>query len=100
MAGLLFNYYTNMFSQTGVAQGWQALDATWSYDLPFPFPFYGTDYTQVHISTKAYIDFASPILDYTNTTNELKTVYVKLKDAYTETSVESDTITFDNIFSS
>jgi hypothetical protein len=46
----------------------------------------------------SWVSFASPTtFTLGDTTNELKTVYVKIKDDFTQSSSMSDTITFDNI---
>jgi hypothetical protein len=43
----------------GDPQAWSADDACWRYDLPFAFPFYGTLYTSVWVSSNGYLDFAN-----------------------------------------
>jgi PKD repeat protein len=39
---------------------WYADDSSWSYNLPFGFPFYGTNYTTIYISSNGLITFTSP----------------------------------------
>ena len=46
-----------MFSEIGIAQGWQADEQMWAYTLPFEFPFFGTTYTQIYVSPNGFIDF-------------------------------------------
>ncbi len=43
----------------GVAQGWQADDAAFDYNLPFAFPFYGQTYTAVKVATDGWINFGA-----------------------------------------
>ena len=58
--------------EAGSAMGWRADDRCWVYDLPFPFPFFGTTYTSVYVCSNGYLDFADSFPDYSNTTDELK----------------------------
>ena len=44
-------------ADSGVAQGWHADDAAFSLALPFAFPFYGTSYTSVQVSTNGFLQF-------------------------------------------
>jgi hypothetical protein len=46
----------NGFAAGGVAQGWQADEAVWAYDLPFRFPFWETSYGRLHVSSNGFID--------------------------------------------
>jgi|GEM_PF-2378044 len=46
-----------LFSEMGTAQGWHADDQMWIYTLPFEFPFFGTTYTQIYVSSNGFIDF-------------------------------------------
>ncbi|MCK4477096.1 PKD domain-containing protein [Candidatus Bathyarchaeota archaeon] len=41
----------------GSAMGWHADDSCWSYALPFSFPFYGTYYSTLYISSNGLISF-------------------------------------------
>jgi hypothetical protein len=56
---------------SGTAMGWHADDASYTLVLPWAFNFYGTDYTQVQVSTNGFLDFASFNSDFSNTTQEL-----------------------------
>ena len=47
----------NQFAVVGSPRGWQADDAAFDYTLPFSFPFYGQNYTQVKIATDGWINF-------------------------------------------
>ncbi|MBW1898799.1 MAG: S8 family serine peptidase, partial [Deltaproteobacteria bacterium] len=49
----------NDFQSAGEAQGWQADEQSWSYNLPFSFPFFGDFYESVYICSNGYIDFTS-----------------------------------------
>jgi len=75
---VLITYYsetileTNEFIGAGTVQGWQADDQSWLYQLPFSFPFFGTDYTQVYVSSNGFLDFTNGASSYNNSTNELK----------------------------
>ncbi|MCD6393106.1 MAG: hypothetical protein J7M40_06320, partial [Planctomycetes bacterium] len=57
---------TSLFEMTGLAQGWKGVDQSWSYTLPFEFPFYGTSYGSVHISTNGFLDFVESGYYYWN----------------------------------
>jgi hypothetical protein len=50
-------YTTGGVSSDGVAQGWNDDDAEWSYDLPFTFTFYDTDYDSIKIGSNGVICF-------------------------------------------
>ncbi|MBA7699117.1 hypothetical protein ES703_107803 [subsurface metagenome] len=63
----------NEFIGGGVAQGWQGGDVPgYYYVLPFAFNFYET-YTSVYVHTKGFLDFTSDALDWSNSTEKLKT---------------------------
>lgn len=49
----------NQFATVGTPRGWQADDAAFDYTLPFSFPFYGQNYTQVKIATDGWINFGA-----------------------------------------
>jgi len=51
---------TNQFAEVGVAQNWQGENASWTYDLPFTFSFYGKDYTSVDVSANGVLQFGGP----------------------------------------
>jgi len=48
----------------GNPMGWHADDASWAYTLPFDFPFYGTYYTTIYISSNGLITFLGPDSSY------------------------------------
>jgi hypothetical protein len=50
---------TSGFAEVGVAQGWNADDGFWIYDLPFSFPFYNDDYTQVRVWSNGFLNFGA-----------------------------------------
>ena len=47
----------SQFAEVGVAQGWHGDEDLWDYDLPFTFPFYGTEYDSVRICANGWLDF-------------------------------------------
>lgn len=49
----------SLFSATGTPQGWHGYNQTWSYSLPFAFPFFGTTYTDVNVCTNGFLDFTN-----------------------------------------
>ncbi len=55
----------------GRAMGWHADDATWTYPLPFSFPFGGVRYRTVDVSSNGIVFFASPNAGGENTVNGL-----------------------------
>ena len=61
----------NEFSNSGTARNWRADDESWSYDLPFDFPFFRQTYDSVYVCSNGYLDFASSSADYTNSAGEL-----------------------------
>ncbi len=50
---------TNGFLAGGVAQNWFADDVAFDYALPFTFPFFGEDHTDVKIAVDGWINFGS-----------------------------------------
>jgi hypothetical protein len=48
---------SSMFATNGVAQGWFGDDVAFDYTLPFAFPFYGADYTDIKIAVDGWINF-------------------------------------------
>jgi parallel beta-helix repeat protein len=66
------NYFYN-FSTTGVAQNWRSDNNVWNWTLPFAFPFYGTNYTSVNVTSNGFLQFASTTQAFngTNTFAEL-----------------------------
>ena len=63
----------NEFLGTGTAQGWQADDQSWLYQLPFSFPFFGKQYDSVYVCSNGYLDFTNSASSYENSTEVLKT---------------------------
>ncbi len=50
---------TNGFLVGGVAQNWFGDDVTFDYTLPFTFPFYGENHTEVKIAVDGWINFGT-----------------------------------------
>lgn len=63
---------SNTFIGAGTAQNWKEDDKSWSYTLPFPFNFYGLEYSTVFIDSNGYLDFMASSSSYANSTNTLK----------------------------
>ncbi|HUW62268.1 MAG TPA: C25 family cysteine peptidase [Candidatus Bathyarchaeia archaeon] len=55
----------------GTAKGWRADDASWTLTLPWPFPFYGVEYTSVHVCSNGYLDFESNEYAFQNSVPDL-----------------------------
>ena len=49
----------NGFTFSGAAQGWQAEEGMWRLDLPFSFPFYGSNYDHLYVCSNGYLEFAA-----------------------------------------
>jgi subtilisin family serine protease len=62
----------NAFLGRGEAQGWQADDQSWTYQLPFTFPFYGRLYDTVHISSNGLLYFSAGAASYAGSAETLK----------------------------
>jgi hypothetical protein len=45
------------FAEVGVGQGWNADDGSWTYYLPFTFPFYGADFSDIRVWSNGMINF-------------------------------------------
>ena len=58
----------SQFANVGTARNWRDDDRSWSYALPFAFPFYGTNYTSVWVCTNGFLDFTSSAAPYDNST--------------------------------
>jgi subtilisin family serine protease len=54
----------NSFINSGTRQYYQGDDMTWSYTLPFAFPFFGTEYNKLFISSNGFIDFTDSSASY------------------------------------
>jgi M6 family metalloprotease-like protein len=63
---------SSQWAAVGSAQGWQADDSTWSYALPFSFPFYGEIYDTVYVSSNGFLDFAPVESDPANRIDYLR----------------------------
>jgi hypothetical protein len=53
---------SNLFTATGVAQpAWRSNNTSFAYNFPagFTFPFYGTTYSSVNVSTEGFLQFGS-----------------------------------------
>lgn len=59
-------YLPNEWIGGGVAMGWHADDGSWYYTLPFDFPFYGTYYRTIYISSNGLITFIGPDGSWSN----------------------------------
>jgi hypothetical protein len=59
-------YVSNQWVSGGTPMGWHADDASWQYELPFDFPFYGTPHRTIYISSNGLITFAGPDSSYGN----------------------------------
>ncbi len=68
-----YTLWSSLFSPYGTKQGWKADDGSWSYTLPFSFPYYNSNYSTVNISSNGFLDFASTSSDYYNTLTGLIT---------------------------
>ena len=57
----------------GTAQNWHGDNARWTYNLPFTFPFYGTDYGSVEVTSNGLLQFATTTnaTDAANSTSKL-----------------------------
>jgi subtilisin family serine protease len=62
---------SSLFEVVGADQNWNADDNTWTYTLPFSFPFYGQEYTQIWVSSNGFLNFDNGTSDFSNTTAEL-----------------------------
>ncbi|MEW6606367.1 MAG: hypothetical protein AB1414_02775 [bacterium] len=63
----------NEFMTGGIAQNWRHNERVWQYTLPFTFPFYGTDYNTVWVSSNGFLNLTSTTnADYDNTSAKLK----------------------------
>ena len=49
---------SSLFAATGAAQGWSGTNTSFNLTLPFAFPFYGTSYTEVQVSSEGFLQFA------------------------------------------
>jgi thermitase len=59
-------YFSPRWVGGGTPMGWHADFGTWEYILPFSFPFYGTLYDRIYVSTKGRIAFDWSDYSYDN----------------------------------
>jgi len=65
------NLGENQFDTVGVAKGWHADDQSWSFALPFAFPYFGNMYTSVWVCSNGFLDFATNNAYWGNSDQEL-----------------------------
>ena len=78
----------------GTALGWNGDDVTWSLPLPWPFNFYGVDYTAVNVCSNGFLDFTSTAHEYNNSLSLLKS-HVRIAPLWDDLTTAIGT---DNIF--
>ena len=61
------------YASRGVAQNWKSDDSFWTWNLPFAFPLYGTNYSSIYVSSNGFLQFGNTnnIFNSANSTNEL-----------------------------
>ena len=64
-------YLPHEWVEDGVAMGWHTDDGSWPYTLPFNFPFYGTYYRTIYISSNGLITFTGPDSSFGNSVDWL-----------------------------
>jgi hypothetical protein len=62
---------SSQFAVVGVAQNWRADDSSWSYTLPFVFPYYGQNFSSLWVCSNGFLDFTSSSAPYSNSTQAL-----------------------------
>lgn len=62
---------SNLFQVVGTAQNWHADDQYWTYALPFPFPYFGVEYTTAYVCSNGFINFGTGSSSYSNSDSEL-----------------------------
>jgi thermitase len=55
----------------GAAMGWLGDDASWRFELPFDFPFYGEFFRVIYVSSHGLISFSGPDIDGANSVASL-----------------------------
>jgi subtilisin family serine protease len=50
---------SSSFAEVGTAQNWRGDDKTWSYTLPFTFPYYGANYSSVWVCSNGFLGFTT-----------------------------------------
>jgi hypothetical protein len=63
---------SSQFANVGTARNWRADDSSWSYTLPFTFPYYGVNRTSVWVCSNGFLDFTSNSSSYSNSDAGLK----------------------------
>ena len=61
----------NEFGGGGTPRDWKADEESWHYPLPFPFPFFGNNYSTVCVHSNGYLDFAASEPDPNPSMSEL-----------------------------
>ncbi|MCD6309253.1 MAG: putative Ig domain-containing protein, partial [Candidatus Eremiobacteraeota bacterium] len=60
------------FNGGGIPQNWKADDNSWTYNLPFSFPFAGENYSSLEVSSNGYLELGDGnASDYENTRQKL-----------------------------
>ncbi len=60
------------FDTAGEAQSWRADEGSWTYYIPFDFPFYGNSYNNVRVYANGFMNFGvSTGSNYNNSTADL-----------------------------
>lgn len=65
------SYLQHQWIGNGIPMNWSDDDNCWGCILPFDFPFYGTNYTTIYVSTNGLITFLYPDTSYSNSIPEL-----------------------------
>lgn len=60
-----------IFFENGIAQNWKGDDNSWSFSLPFAFPFFNNTYTSMWVCSNGFIDFISSDYDFENSFDKL-----------------------------
>ena len=61
---------SSRFTTTGNAMGWYADDYTWTYNLPFTFPYYSSSYSSIGVCSNGFIGTTYTGTDGTSTLTE------------------------------
>ncbi len=66
----------NEFIGAGTAKGWSGDEKMWSYTLPFTFPFFGKEYTELWVTDNGFLTFVCHYgnASYTNNEERLKSI--------------------------
>jgi hypothetical protein len=89
---------SNVFEETGVAKNWRSNDSHWQLNLPFAFPYFGTNYSSVWVSNKGFLQFgtsseisASPSLEVLQRTRRIAPMWDNLTTLGTGNDIFVDT---------